>query len=86
MMEFIPKEDIKRVWSFRWAILTAIIAAVPVAYLTLPEDWLPTIPEWVKAVFAYSVLISASTTAAVRVIKQPIKEKSGGREVPKDET
>lgn len=72
-IEFIDKGDIKRVWSLRWAIATAIIAAVPVAYLTLPDDWLPAIPDWFKAVFSYAVLTSASATAVVRVIKQPTK-------------
>ena len=70
MIELIEWAEIKRIWSLRWAILTAILAAVPVAYMTLPADWLPAIPQWVKAAFAYATLATAATTAVVRVVKQ----------------
>lgn len=73
MMELIDASEIKRVWSLRWAIATAVLAAIPVAYVTLPDDWLPAIPDWVKAVLAFLTLVTASTTAAVRVIKQAPK-------------
>lgn len=73
-LEFIPAADMKRIWSLRWAIATAIIAAIPVAYITLPSDWLPAIPDWFKAVCAYAVLLTAAVTASVRVIKQPHKD------------
>lgn len=72
--ELIGWDEAKRVWSLRWAILTAMLAAVPVAYMTLPDDWLPAIPQWVKGAFAFATLITAATTAAARVIKQAPKE------------
>ena len=72
-LEFIDKEDMKRVWSLRWAIATAIIAAIPVAYMTLPYDWTYAIPDWLKITFASLTMGTAITTAVTRVIKQPEK-------------
>lgn len=70
-MKLVPEaKQWHRLWSMRWAIATAMLAAIPVAYLTLPDDWLPAIPAWLKAVFAYATLATAAGTAAVRVIKQ----------------
>jgi uncharacterized membrane protein (DUF441 family) len=60
----------KKWWSMRWAILTAAIAAVGVAYATLPENWLPAIPDIVKAGLAYATLCSAVATAVSRAVKQ----------------
>lgn len=59
-----------RLWSMRWAILTAFLAAIPVAYATLPDDWLPAIPQWVKAALAIAVLVSAGATGAARLLQQ----------------
>ena len=72
-IELIPRSEIKRIWSLRWAIVTAMLAAIPVAYLTLPDDWLPAIPAWLKALLAFATLATAAGTAAVRVVKQPEK-------------
>ena len=69
--ELIDLAEIKRIWSLRWAIATAMLAAIPVAYLTLPDDWLPAIPQWLKALLAFATLSAAAGTAAVRVLKQP---------------
>lgn len=70
-IEFLPASELKRIWSLRWAIVTAMLAAIPVAYLTLPDDWLPAIPAWLKALLAFATLATAAGTAAVRVVKQP---------------
>lgn len=70
-IEFIDRAEIGRIWSLRWAIVTAALAAVPVAYLALPADWLPAIPGWVKAMLAYATLATAAGTAGARVIRQP---------------
>lgn len=68
---FIKWDEIKRIWSLRWAIVTAVLAAIPMAYALLPYDWTYTIPDWFKAVLAYATLISAVGTAVARVIQQP---------------
>lgn len=60
----------KKWWSMRFIILTTFLSAIPVAYLTLPADWLPSIPETVKAVLAYAALGSAGAAAVARVVKQ----------------
>lgn len=60
----------KKWWSMRWIILTAFLAAIPVAYVTLPEDWLPSIPGAVKAALAYAVLFSAGAAGVSRAVKQ----------------
>jgi hypothetical protein len=59
-----------RLWSLRWAILTAFLAAIPTAYVLLPTDWLPSIPEWVKAGLALATLASAGATGVARLLKQ----------------
>lgn len=65
----------KKWWSMRWAIITAFLAAIPVAYATMPDDWLPTIPGNIKAGLAFATLISAGLTGASRVVKQKSLEK-----------
>ena len=39
----------KKWWSMRFLIVSAFLNAVTVAYATLPDDWMPSIPTWVKA-------------------------------------
>lgn len=70
-MKLIKKEEIKRIWSLRWAIVTAVLAAIPMSYSLLPYDWTYTIPDWFKALLAYATLTSAVGTAVARVIQQP---------------
>jgi hypothetical protein len=70
-VKFIKRDEIKRIWSLRWAIATAVLAAIPLSYSLLPYDWTYTIPDWFKATLAYSTLASAVGTAVVRVIQQP---------------
>lgn len=59
-----------RLWSLRWAILTAFLAAIPAAYVVLPNDWLPSIPQWIKASLALATLASAGATGVARLLKQ----------------
>lgn len=63
----------KRWWSMRWIIASAFFSAVVVAYSTLPADWLPTIPVWLKQAFSMGALLSAGAAAVARVIKQEPK-------------
>lgn len=63
--------ELKRVWSLRWAILTALQAAIPAAYTALPADLLPSIPAWIKHALVFSTLFTAAGTAVARVVKQP---------------
>lgn len=73
-IEMIDKEEMRTAWSLRWAAVTAALAAVAAAYTVLPADWLPSIPQWLKAGLAYATLASAGITAFVRVIRQPRKD------------
>lgn len=59
-----------RLWSMRWAIVTAFLAAIPAAYVVLPADWLPSIPDWIKAGLALATLCSAGATGVARLLKQ----------------
>lgn len=59
-----------RLWSLRWAILTAFLAAIPVSYGLLPSDWLPAIPQWIKTGLALATLASAGATGVARLLKQ----------------
>lgn len=61
----------KRWWSMRWIIASAFFSAVVVAYATLPADWLPAIPVWLKQAFSIGALVSAGGAAVARVLKQP---------------
>lgn len=70
MIKFISKEEAKRIWSLRWAIFTAAVSAIPLAYAALPSDWLPAIPGTVKLAAAGLVTFAAIGTAVSRVIKQ----------------
>lgn len=65
----------KKWWSMRFIILTTFLSAIPVAYLTLPADWLPAIPQTLKSVLAYAALLSAGAAAVARVVKQKSQEK-----------
>jgi hypothetical protein len=60
----------KKWWSLRWIIITTFLSAVPVTYATLPDDWLPSIPDGVKAGLAFATMISAGMAAVSRVVKQ----------------
>ena len=70
-IQLIPIEDIKRVWSLKWAAVTAALAAIPVAYMTMPSDWTAVIPDWIKLALAVATLVTAAGTGVARVIKQP---------------
>lgn len=59
-----------RLWSMRWMILTVMVASVGPAYMALPADWLPAMPNWLKAVFAYATIFTAAAGAASRLVKQ----------------
>lgn len=60
----------KKWWSMRFTIATAFFAAVSAAYLTLPEDWLPAIPDLVKQLLAYGTLLTAAAAGVSRVVRQ----------------
>ena len=63
----------KRWWSMRWIIVSAFCSAVAVAYATLPADWLPSIPGWVKGALAAGAMLSAGASGVSRVVKQKAK-------------
>lgn len=60
-----------RFWSLRLAILTTIFGSITAAYLTLPSDWLPSIPAWLKEAVSYGTILTAIFSGVSRVIKQP---------------
>ncbi len=64
----------KRWWSMRFAILTAVLMAVQIAWPTLPHEWTSDLPDWFKNGLAVVSLSSAAMTAISRVIKQKPKE------------
>lgn len=60
----------KKLWSMRFIIATAFFSAVIAAYVLMPDDWLPAIPQWVKGVLALTDLACAGAAGVSRVIKQ----------------
>lgn len=82
-MQLIPEaKHWHRLWSVRFAILTAMIGAVPAAYMLLPADWLPVIPAWVKQWCSYAVVGSAMATAGARVVQQTLQQSKPPITVP----
>ena len=63
----------KRWWSMRWIIVSTFCSAVAVAYATLPADWLPSVPGWVKGALAGGAMLSAGASGVSRVVKQKTK-------------
>lgn len=59
-----------RLWSIRFAIMSAIFGAIPTAYMALPPDWLPVIPGWVKLLLAAGSVSTAAASSVARVVKQ----------------
>lgn len=75
-MKFEMVDDVqnwKRWWSMRWLIVSAFCSAAAVAWATLPVDWLPDVPGWVKASLAFGALLSAGAAGVSRVVKQQPK-------------
>ena len=59
-----------KLWSIRFAILSAFFGAIPTAYNTLPGDWLPEIPHGLKVFFGLGSLFTAGAAAISVVVKQ----------------
>ena len=60
----------KKWWSMRFLIFSAALQAITLAYATLPYDWMPAIPDWVKLTLAAGALGSAGLAGVSRVVKQ----------------
>lgn len=59
-----------RLWSLRWIIATTFLSSIPAAYVLLPDDWLPSIPGWIKACLALATMFSAGAAGVSRVLQQ----------------
>lgn len=71
-MQKIPdSHNFWRFWSVRLALVSSVLAAVTAAYVTLPADWLPTLPEWLRASLAWATLGTAAASALARGVMQP---------------
>jgi len=71
MMEFVyDVKNWKKWWSMRFIIISAFFQAIPLAYATLPDDWMPSIPGWVKLGFAAGALGCAGLAGVSRVLQQ----------------
>lgn len=58
-------------WSVQLAVLSTVFSAITLAYMGLPPDWLPGIPQWAKTALAVGSLVTAGGAAWVRGISQP---------------
>lgn len=61
-----------KLWSIRFAVLSALFGAATTAYIALPPDWLPYIPGWAKLALAVGSMASASASSVARVIQQSV--------------
>lgn len=59
-----------RLWSMRFLLATTFFSSISAAYLILPADWLPAIPQWIKGTMAMLTLLCAGATGVSRVIQQ----------------
>jgi hypothetical protein len=60
-----------KLWSMRLAILTTAYSAAAGAYVTLPADWVPHIPDRWRIVLAIVGCALPALTAASRLVAQP---------------
>lgn len=60
----------KKWWSMRFLIISTFLQAITIAYATLPFDWMPAIPNWVKLTLAAAALGSAGLAGVSRVLQQ----------------
>lgn len=71
-MNLIPEwRTWRRMWSMRWLIAGAFLSAIPTAYTVMPEDWLPAIPQWIKAALAIATMFSFGAAGVSRLLVQP---------------
>lgn len=59
-----------KLWSMRLAIASAAFSAAAGAWVILPPDWRPHIPEWGKVALAFVGVSLPAAAAASRVIRQ----------------
>lgn len=60
----------KKWWSMRFLIISTFLQAITIAYATLPFDWMPAIPNWVKLTLAAGALGTAGLAGVSRVLQQ----------------
>lgn len=61
-------------WAHRWTVLNVFLAAIPAAYALLPDDWLPSIPQQVKAGMAIALLFSAGAQGVTKIVPKAVTE------------
>ena len=70
-MEFVyDVKNWKKWWSMRFLILSTFFQAIVIAYATIPADWMPAIPDWLKLSCALGALGCAGLAGVTRVLKQ----------------
>lgn len=60
-----------KLWSMRLAILSTLYTAAAGAWATLPQDWIPHIPEHWRVVLAIVGCALPALTAVSRIVDQP---------------
>lgn len=71
-MKLIPEwRTAHKLWSMRLAILTTLYTAAAGAWATLPQDWIPHIPDRWRVVLAIVGCALPALTAASRLVAQP---------------
>lgn len=71
-MNLVPDvKDWSKWWSIRLAAASAAFSAVVAAYMALPPDWLPAIPQALKTALAVGALLTAGGAGFARVVDQP---------------
>lgn len=78
MLSLVPEAKYwHRLWSLRFAILSALYSAAAGAWVLLPPDWQPSLSEgWKWALASIGVLIPG-LAAVSRILKQESLDGSG---------
>lgn len=66
-------QDWRQAWRFYSVQALAVIAAIPIVWASLPEEWRATVPsEWIKVM----VVVVAVAGILGRIIQQPGVDKT----------
>src|SRR5699024_5409895 len=55
--------NIKRMWHYRWAILTMAMTAFPIVWQAAPLSWQPDVPQWARWSYMAVGFVAAMHTA-----------------------
>lgn len=74
-MKFLQR--LKQWWHYRWAVLTALMTALPMVWQAAPMGLQPHLPEWIRWLYMAVGLFSALHTWGTHVSDNKKVKKDG---------